>query len=467
MTTQGLADAVLRFADATHALPEYILDNDAYAWGDYEGVRYAFLHTTMALRGLAGRLLAERFRGQRPVTFAQHALAEHHAALRDFQSLLIGVPDEIIATNPKPDEWPIRTILVHVHDAERYFYAAIMNSLDEMEPHEPSDAEAAAMLDEPERLPMDLPLAGLWASYERAHILIQDRLEGLTDDEVYTPSTMWESAPQPVLFRIERFAAHVREHTNQLEKTLRWLGRAPNEAKLLLRQMFAALAQVEGVRLGMGEMGEEACNRLASEIDAHLADLTDALTQAEAMIAAVRDDDVEKARSLLHAKPALARTIMEDGLSAVLYSKYRGREKMVAALLTLGLRLPMPESAALGETARVRRILEYSRDYANSMSRDGFTALQLASYFGHPEVAGLLLEAGADIHAVSQNGMRLHALHSAVAGRNVECVKLLIAAGADVNARQEGGFTPLMAAQQNGDEEIEALLRDAGAQEST
>ncbi len=52
-----------------------------------------------------------------------------------------------------------------------------------------------------------------------------------------------------------------------------------------------------------------------------------------------------------------------------------------------------------------------------------------------------------------------------MAGRNAEVVKLLIDAGADVNARQEGGFTPLMAAVQNGDAEIEALLRTAGAAE--
>lgn len=465
MRADALTEAVLRFAVANHGLPETVLDSDAYAWDEYEGVRYAFLHTTMALRGLAGRLHEERFRSNCPVTLAQHALAEHHAAFRDFQSLLLGVPDALITTVPKPDEWPIRNVLLHVHETERYFFAAIMNALDESEMHEPTEAEAAAIVGEPETLPSELPLAELWANFERTHDLIVDRLEGLTDDELTTPATMWEHRPMPILFRMQRFAAHLREHTNQLEKTLHWLGHAPNEARLLLRQMLAALAEVEGVRFGMGEMGQVVCDKLAVELEARLTDLRDALAQNEMMLSAVRTNDVAAAKTLLHARPALARTIMEDGLSAVLYSHYRGHSEMVDALLASGMRLPMAESAALGELVRVRRILEYSKEYANSMARDGFAVLQLACYFAHPDVVQLLLENGADVHTVSRNSSQLQAIHSAVAGRNAAAVKLLIDAGADVNARQQGGFTPLMAAVQNGDAEIEALLRTAGVQE--
>jgi ankyrin repeat protein len=95
---------------------------------------------------------------------------------------------------------------------------------------------------------------------------------------------------------------------------------------------------------------------------------------------------------------------------------------------------------------------------------DGFTPLQLACFFGHAAVAEYLVDQGADIHAVARNAMQVQPLHAAVAGQYVEIVKLLIAHGANVNAKQQSGFTPLMAARQNQNKEIQALLLEAGAQ---
>jgi ankyrin repeat protein len=60
--------------------------------------------------------------------------------------------------------------------------------------------------------------------------------------------------------------------------------------------------------------------------------------------------------------------------------------------------------------------------------------------------------------------MAIQPLHAAVAGQYAGIVNLLIAHGADVNARQQSGFTPLMAAQQHNNQEIEALLLAAGAE---
>lgn len=79
----------------------------------------------------------------------------------------------------------------------------------------------------------------------------------------------------------------------------------------------------------------------------------------------------------------------------------------------------------------------------------------------------LLLDRGADVSAVARNDMRVQALHAAVAGRNREAVRMLLAAGADPNAEQHGGWTPLMAAQQHGDDDIAAELIAAGARPTT
>ena len=54
MTSEALYGAVARFAAATHGLPDWILNNAAWSYAAYDGVRYAFLHTTLELRQLAG-----------------------------------------------------------------------------------------------------------------------------------------------------------------------------------------------------------------------------------------------------------------------------------------------------------------------------------------------------------------------------------------------------------------------------
>jgi hypothetical protein len=266
-----------------------------------------------------------------------------------------------------------------------------------------------------------------------------------------------------VRFRLHRFAAHLREHANQVEKNLALLDQRPNESKLLLRQMYAALAEVEGVCIGDGGLGSAACLAQAQLIDERLASLQATLPLIERMIAAVSEGNLPAVQDLLRGRPALAYTAMEDGLSAILFSQYRRRGDIVAALLASGMRLSIGEAAAVGELARVRKIGEAWPAAIQAYTTDGFTPLQLACFFGHTEVATWLIEHGADVHAVAQNAMQIQPLHAAVAGQYVDIVKLLIAHGADVNARQQSGFTPLMAARQNNDKETEALLLAAGA----
>jgi ankyrin repeat protein len=78
----------------------------------------------------------------------------------------------------------------------------------------------------------------------------------------------------------------------------------------------------------------------------------------------------------------------------------------------------------------------------------------------------VLLEHGADVRSVARNPMQVQALHAAVAGRSGESVRLLLDAGADPNARQHGGWTPLMAARQHGDQPVIDMLLAAGADPS-
>jgi uncharacterized protein len=60
--------------------------------------------------------------------------------------------------------------------------------------------------------------------------------------------------------------------------------------------------------------------------------------------------------------------------------------------------------------------------------------------------------------------MRVQPLHSAAAVGANETARLLLDAGADPNARQEGGFRPIDAAAQNGNDELYDLLVERGAE---
>ena len=89
--------------------------------------------------------------------------------------------------------------------------------------------------------------------------------------------------------------------------------------------------------------------------------------------------------------------------------------------------------------------------------------LQLACYFAQPACARLLIERGANVEAVSNNGMELRALHAAAAGSNLECVELLLEHGADPDSQQHGGWAPLHAAVANQDARMVAALLARGA----
>ncbi len=115
----------------------------------------------------------------------------------------------------------------------------------------------------------------------------------------------------------------------------------------------------------------------------------------------------------------------------------------------------------------MRELLAADPELAALRSSDGFTALHYAAFFGTPEAAAALLEAGADPGAVAANPMQVQPLHSAAAVDATETARLLLDAGADPNAEQQGGFKPIDAAVQNGNDELYALLVARGADEPT
>jgi uncharacterized protein len=161
-------------------------------------------------------------------------------------------------------------------------------------------------------------------------------------------------------------------------------------------------------------------------------------------------------------------------MSELLQALYTGNRAKADELLAQNPELSIFETAATGDTARVRELLHDDPSLANAFGDDGFHPLGLAAFFGHVDTARALLEHGADVNALSRNEhVQTAAIHAAAASNEegtdestrYELVRLALDHGADPNLRQGGGFRAIDAARQNGDARVEQLLRERGAED--
>jgi ankyrin repeat protein len=179
---------------------------------------------------------------------------------------------------------------------------------------------------------------------------------------------------------------------------------------------------------------------------------------------AIASGDVTRARQLVDADPLQAVARNEQRVSALMIARYHSQTEIVALLLDAAADLDVFEAAALGVVERLEELVDEDPRKAKARSADDATALHFASFFGQPECVRLLLEHGADVHAVSPTFGNVTPLHSGAAADSLEIVRLLVEHGADVNARQNGGFTALDAAVQNENDELVRYLEGHGAE---
>jgi ankyrin repeat protein len=187
------------------------------------------------------------------------------------------------------------------------------------------------------------------------------------------------------------------------------------------------------------------------------------MTTVDDLIAAVQADDAVRVADLVATDPASANARDGSGVSAIMLSRYRSNRAVTDALLSADPELDVFEATAVGYADRLAEDLTGDPSLAMAFSADGFTALHFAAFFGKPEAARTLLDAGAAVGVYSRNGFHVQPLHSAAAGRHHEVCRVLLTAGADVNATQRDSYTPLHAAAQHGDDELVELFLSAGA----
>ncbi|MBW8011958.1 MAG: DinB family protein [Chloroflexi bacterium] len=250
-------------------------------------MRVAFFRTYEELRELAANLATARTATANPPSTAQIILGQYHQAYRDLQAVLLGVDDEEFEKAPAKDEWALRSVLGHVLQADLFFYAHLKWGLErhrsqEERPIKMPEGEFEKYVgswDDIEQLTDKAPIIEIMDYYEIQHQRVLDDFLDITNKEILLPSALWESTHNPIQFRLIRFDAHIRQHIIQAEKTREAISGAPSETLRLLRIIYQALSEVEGVIIGASDLEIEARKQAAAEIENRRKDITKVIAQ--------------------------------------------------------------------------------------------------------------------------------------------------------------------------------------------
>ncbi|HBI44729.1 MAG TPA: hypothetical protein DDY78_18035 [Planctomycetales bacterium] len=227
------------------------------------------------------------------------------------------------------------------------------------------------------------------------------------------------------------------------------------------------------------------------------------LLQAEPIHDAARKGDVAEVKRLLEQDPKLANLEQSrsknNGVTPLHYAAEEGHKAAAKVLLAFGARvdargsygtalelavfnshpdvaellldkgarLDIFTASGLGKTDLIERLLIVDKKFVKAVDSDGQTALHWAAYTGHKGVAELLLDNGAKVDQKMTNSCRRHTgtpLHYAAWAGSKEVAELLLEHGAVVDARDDCEQTPLHTAAYNNHRAVAEVLISRGAE---
>jgi ankyrin repeat protein len=182
----------------------------------------------------------------------------------------------------------------------------------------------------------------------------------------------------------------------------------------------------------------------------------------QAFFDSIINGDSEEIARLLDLHPDWI-NLKQDNYSPIMIALYNNKVQIAKMIWKRKPELNVFDACAIGDLETAKRLLDEKPELINEYSEDGYQPLNLAAYFGQSEIVDFLIRNYANVNAVSRNENRMAPIISAAARQHADIALMLLEAGADVNASENGGYTPLHIAAENGQVILVELFLEYGA----
>lgn len=181
------------------------------------------------------------------------------------------------------------------------------------------------------------------------------------------------------------------------------------------------------------------------------------------LLESIQHHDVDELDRIISEQPSLLKKKTENGLSPLLYACYCKNPELTNSIKPHFETLDIYEASAVGDVKAIKAALEKKPELLNSFSKEGYTPIGYAAFFGNTDAVEFLIKSGAEVNVVSKNDMELTPLHSACNCGYNSIASLLLEAGANVNASKSNGVTALHLAAHIGNIQLIKMLLLCGA----